>query len=521
MVPKNKRKLTSIIDSLFLFISANEGIVWKGDRTIQRKFEEMLEKTEIKSPGQPYDPNSGGARTYEAQLSSLGLIFLDSSGTNTAFRPTLAGQGILDGENPLPILQNQLLKFQYPSAYSIRRNVNISPDFIIRPFLFILKLLRDSDIKYLSKKEVGRFVIVYGKNERDYDSVKKMIIEYRKNDERDFLLRTFMEDSISPRTKNHNFKQRIIYLEDKANIFFNYMESSQLIIRPEGRDKIEINADALDIIESFEKKNPPFIRNPDRQDAFQRRYGLSPTYTKDTRRFNVGQISDKTLKERFVMREFFSIASTNIIMDINNPEIISELSSSTGISEHDVERILGNKRPEGLNYFEEKYIDMAMKGRDNATEFEMATCEIFSKMLGFYSEHIGQRKPKDRTGGNPDGIIVSKEAKYCAILDAKAYSHYSITNDHANRMIHNYIPNYKENVESGEPLKFFLYVSGGFSNTFGIQVKNIARISKVNGSGISAKNLICMARKRKSKGINHTELADIFTKNKEITSMDI
>lgn len=108
----------------------NLGDVWNQDLNRQLDFETELERYGIKSPGERRDRRAGGARTYESWLFNLGLIF---SGTDTnAVRTTLAGESLLSGQPPVPIITNQLMKLQYPTAYSIRNRVCIHNRFQIR-----------------------------------------------------------------------------------------------------------------------------------------------------------------------------------------------------------------------------------------------------------------------------------------------------------------------------------------------------------------------------------------------------
>src|SRR5690625_7552913 len=94
---------------------------------------------------------------------------------------------------------------------------------------------------------------------------------------------------------------------------------------------------------------------------------------------------------------------------------------------------------------------MATSGRELATEFEIATKDIFEE-LGFSSTHVGPIPL------SPD-IFVQSPQNFSGIIDTKAYRSYSISNDHRNRMVRNYIPAY--NSESNN-LEFFMYVADGF-----------------------------------------------------------
>jgi len=40
---------------------------------------------------------------------------------------TLAGEAILNGDSPVEVLKNQVLKYQFPSAFSVGRGVNVAP----------------------------------------------------------------------------------------------------------------------------------------------------------------------------------------------------------------------------------------------------------------------------------------------------------------------------------------------------------------------------------------------------------
>lgn len=524
MIPKNKRTLSHIPGTLSAFLAVNETMDWN-DRKNQGVFEKCLESSYLKGGGNQYDPTRGGARTYEAQLSALGLIFKDENYQRCYFRPTLAGQAIIDGENPTMILQYQILKLQYPSPYSLRPGVGISSEFRIRPFLFILKLICDEEINYLDQKEIAIIILPYAKTEGSFDSIKQMILEYRKDPDTYPYPETFMEDTASSRTSSHNFEKRIEYLVDKANIFINYLDSCQLIARI-GRTRITSDPEAVPSIESFIKEGRPLLNNAKDQTHFQRRFGCDPNHTKDTRKFSeTAQISEELINERWVMSAFFDIASQEVVLEIG-PNIINSIHEITGVQRNTIRKILERKTPDGLTYFEEKYIEMARQGRDNAIEFEKATAEIFDNALHYKSKHIGQTKPKDRRGGNPDVVVISEASSYCGILDSKAYSIYSVESDHANRMIHSYIPNVSEHSE-GKPLRFFMYVSGGFSKNFSSQIKDICcetseiEEKRIPGGGITAKNLIRLCQKARNVDIDHDQLLNLFSCNSEITTADI
>lgn len=521
MIPKNKRTLSHIPGTLAAFAAVNEGRCWMGNRDLQSTFEKMLERSGLKGGGNQYDPNSGGARTYEAQLDALGLIFWKEEENKKHLYFTLAGEAILNGENPTVILQHQLMKYQYPSPYSIRSNVNISSDFQIRPFQFVMRLLIDEDIRYLDREEFGLILLPYAKKDSDFEKIKKMILNFRNAGCKFTFPETFMEDTSSTRTMNHTKEERVKYLIDKANIFVNYLDSCQFIIRPES-GRISADPDAVKTVEEYIRKNKPLISDPENSVRFQRIFGVDPKHTKDTRLLDSSRaVSAEIIYERSVMSKFFDIASQEICTEIT-AEVIQKVSNQAGVPLSVTARILEKRDPDGLNYFEENYIAMSSKGREEAIDFEKATAELFERMLGYKAKHVGQVKPKGRGGGNPDVIVISEAENYCGILDAKAYISYGLTNDHEHRMEYDYIPNVGEHSE-GTELKFFAYISGNFASNFPSGIRKFAesvsqkRGKELHGCGITARNLIRLCQRVKAKQIPHDVLGELFSCDSVIT----
>lgn len=178
-VTRPKRKLNSVPDILTIFADISLGQQWEGQRTTHLSLEEELESKGIKRIGERRDASGSGARTYRAWIQSLGLLFIHEE-TNQ-MHLTLAGEAILNGEPPVAILKNQVLKYQFPSPFSISRGVDVNRRFKIRPFRFLLRLLSDSRIETLSTEEIGKVIIVQAENESDkcYEDVVNKILAFR------------------------------------------------------------------------------------------------------------------------------------------------------------------------------------------------------------------------------------------------------------------------------------------------------------------------------------------------------
>lgn len=510
-VPRNKRRLYPVVDILSLFTLQNLGETWRQDITRQLDFESELERYGIKAVGQRRDRRAGGARTYESWLNNLGLIFTE---TDTGIvRTTLAGDELLAGQPPVPIITNQLMKLQYPSPYSIRNRVGINERFHIRPFRFLLRLLMDARIDTLSKGEIARFVITEGENESDvcFNHVVDRILDYRHYGDT-VLPFDFEELHPSSTTGVRSREATIDYLEDIANTLINYLEYTQLIARNADR-RIFILPHQYNTVDRILNDGTALRRfNPNQEygiENFQRNFGLGPGQNRDNRNFGNQHITDSLYRNRRIRSELLHIAGGTPVSNLT-PEIIERIATATGYTEREVELGLDGFRPDTYSLFEATYLNMSIGGRELATEFEIATMNIFEE-LGFEANHVGA-SPR-----HPD-VLVESPVNFSGIIDTKAIREYSISNDHRNRMIRNYIPTYQL---SHANLEFFMYVADSFGRNIQTQLQSISSESGINGSVISATGMLRLLHKYQVNGIDHHELHRIFTSNSQISITDI
>lgn len=133
-VTRPKRKLNSVPEVLSTFSELSLNQQWEGQRNSHLSLEDALEQAGLKRQGERRDQGGGGARTYKAWLVSLGLIFTQES--TKQIKLTLAGEAIINGNSPVEILKNQVLKYQFPSAFSVGKGVDVATRFKIHPFIF-------------------------------------------------------------------------------------------------------------------------------------------------------------------------------------------------------------------------------------------------------------------------------------------------------------------------------------------------------------------------------------------------
>lgn len=512
-VTRPKRKLTSVPDVLATIVESSLNQSW--DRSAHLTLEQALENAGLKRVGDRRDQTGGGGRTYKAWLISLGLIFVQERTGQVQL--TLAGEAIIRGEPPVPILTNQILKYQFPSAFSLNRNVEVSPRFKIRPFRFLLRLLSDRRIKYLTQEEIAKIVITEAENETEicYEYIVAKIEEFRalgggKGRGNECLSEDFANLYKSSKG-TINIEHPFDALKDIANTIINWLEYTQLVSRD--ASTISILDERTEDVVRILAENPPFIDRPAEHEFFQRKYGLDLTHKKDTRNLNkTTTVTADAIAEMRIRRAYIGESLKRPITKIDS-HLIDTISEQTGFGTALVEDTLKRFYPNGsIGAFMTEYFEMAFKGREDATDFEKATVTIFQDVFGFRANHVGP------IGLTPDVLVLSDREGFSGIVDNKAYSRYSITNDHRNRMVHNYIPSYK----NGEyPLAFFSYIAGGFGANIDAQLNSIATEVKIDGSALSVSNMIKMIERQQECAYSHCSLRKIFSLNRQILLSDI
>lgn len=501
-VTRPKRKLNPIPEVLAAFCSVALGKKWTGNRTVQIEFEEELENSGTKRIGERRDASGSGGRTHAAMLYSLGLWFEK----NDQVFLTLAGEAIMDGKSPTEILKKQVLRFQYPSAYSA--TVKMTPRFKIHPFIFLLRLLNDNRLEnYLSQEEIAYIVAINADNETEKckEVVIEQILRYRSYGDSIFEADYFQKHDASPNN-----------LMDLSNTMMNWLDYTQLVYRE--RKIVGIASDKVQEVQRILDENYSFIQYPVEPDVFQRKFGVDPWHQKDTRNIlNTHTITSQILDKNRILRAFFAYSSLKPILRVNR-EVIEYICEVSGTDGKFTEKVLIEAYPHGaIGGYLTNYRDMAFKGRDEAIEFEQATTNLFADVFGFKSEHLGQLGAKSA----PDVLLVSDAEGYQAIIDNKAYGKYSISGDHHNRMVHNYLENINKYSNYGLPIGFFTYISGGFASTFDSQIAKECQESNVNGSGITVSNLITLIEDHMNNPYSHKELRNLFGLNRQILLSDI
>ena len=514
-VTRPKRKLNSIPDVLAVFAESAMQAAWIGQRGTHLSLESELENSGLKRVGDRRDQTGGGGRTYKAWLVSLGLIFTQAS--TKKLQLTLAGEAILNGESPVKILTNQILKYQFPSAFSVGHGVDVNRRFKIHPFWFLLKLLTDSRVQYLAQEEIAKIIITEAEDESDkcYERIVSRLIEFRNFGdvclEKDFALKyTSSKGDV-------NFANPFAHLLDIANTIANWLEYTQLVIREDRR--LQILLERADEVAQIVSRPLSFIGRPNEHEFFQRRYGLDTTHIKDTRNLlETKTVTPFLAAEIRVKKVFIGIALKEPIGAITAP-LIERIAEQSGIKSSVVAEVLQKHFPHGsIGAFMANYFEMAFSGREQCRQFEEATANIFREIFGFDSTWLGSAASGREV---PDVLLVSDHAGFQAIIDTKAYSRYDLPSTHRDRMIYHYLPDIKNYSSSSLPVGFFSYIAGGFSNNIANPLNEVVRTSHVNGSAMPVTVFIKMVENNSIKPYSHANVKTIFSLNRQVSIGDL
>ena len=335
-VTRPKRKLNSIPEILAVFSTVSLDAQWQGSINLHRKFEDALEEAGLKRVGERRDARGSGGRTYYAWLASLGLVFTQDSTSKSYL--TLAGEAIMQGRSPVEILKNQVMKYQFPSPFSLSlqsSKTRVNERFRIRPFRFLIKLLSDNRVQYLTTDEIAKIIIVEAENESDqcYEYIVNRIRAYRSyGDEvldEDYFIK------YAPSSGKVNPEHPFSHLNDTANTIVNWLDYTQLIYREKG-GVIKLLDDKRDEINYILANKPAFIDRPENQEYFQRKFGLDPWHQKDTRNLaNSKTITSRMIDDLANTSSIFSIVpntdqtENNLLVDLGQQKIIISLPEKT------------------------------------------------------------------------------------------------------------------------------------------------------------------------------------------------
>lgn len=485
MFPRNIRKIAPwrIAQIMGVLSQVSRYGDWTGDQALQDRFCTALVAAGLKRDHVPYDPNSGGPRTYYAQLKALGLLYQDR---NRSVKFTLAGRDLLEGKPPLPIMQRLLLNLQYPSPYSGGPNVRIHPGLRVKPFVFVFELLRE--VKFLSVNEL-QVALVYGHNRHCLaDCIRKVKAMKTGAEIRD-VVEDLDADLYTPRTAGTKIEAVLAGLRDDANTCKNWLLANCLVIeqRLHGEQVFWENPEYNELIDEAIANADRYVIAGDEM-AFQRAFGAW-NRKKDTRA--TGQEDARatlSVDDSIILSKFFEYCGGEIVTHTPEP-FVESLRTGFGFSRDKILEVIEPQLGNALNYFNSTYHELAIGGTKTAGKFETATAALLKDRFMFEVQATGQKKrPTGTVGGYSDIFVLTSGRDVCGVLDTKASPAYNLPHGDIAKMVTTYIPTYTELLPEGveSRLGFVAYVAGGFSGDVGTRLNHITAKSSIPASAIAA-----------------------------------
>jgi len=493
MFPRNKRRIRPLETALFLkamVVASKLGSTWSGNQNQQNQFAELLEKYGLKGGSKQRDANSGGARTYAAQLSFLGLLYKDPE---TGISLTQAGADAVELKDLANTFIWQILKVQYPSLYSTGRNVNIDPCIKLRPFVLLLDLMQDLTLKGLT--DVDMMVpVVFGQSPSAYDECKKKILLARKDG-----IASVLPDGEYIRTaktlKDTQYTKRLEDIKDIANTFKNVLQGAGMI----QEQVIEAEIIRWFITPSIvpllkEVKELPLVDFERLQPLqAQLQYGLRKGAVKDTRRVLMPDTLpfldtiSGVIYQRFL--DMIDLPATQKDIDA----FAKDISQQMGITRQDVIKALHPILNNSATYVNQRLIELSKAGTPREAEaFEKHVAKIFEVDFGYTSTWTGRQKRKG-IGGFMDVFVVETDRNKCGIIDAKSTNIYDLPHDDMAKAITTYIDGASELYGSKNcELSFVAYISHLIAPGAELRAMNIYKTKRIPVGLISACGLNSM-----------------------------
>lgn len=149
---------------------------WSGERTLHKRYEEVLANDELKR--QNISNDGSGGRTWAAMLRTFSYVYIDESGI---LKPTKAGLALLAGVKVRENVTKQILTLQIPNAYFLDSGFRpkFEEDFQIRPARFLIRLVNQKEMDYYVTKEEIVFFALTAHQDKDLFSVTQKIKEFR------------------------------------------------------------------------------------------------------------------------------------------------------------------------------------------------------------------------------------------------------------------------------------------------------------------------------------------------------
>lgn len=486
MVPRNIRKIEPWKLVQIATILHNCGGS-AGNQDLQDDLYEELERLGIKCPkSEGGVTNPGGFRTYLAQLACLGFFWLDPQ--DKTYKPTRAGEALLEAEEPVKLLVCQLLRMQFPSVYGLGSNVRVSPELKVKPFVFLMNLLERDDLdRKLSSDEMA-VAVIYGHEHKDEDFCAQKIRKMRSQNGKLEAVVDNLQDLCTPkRWKQDEALLWKLGIEDArtiGNTFKNYMQAAGLISASSAEDKyfvLSIDSALQKDVAAWRRESIEKAPQSARDAHWQQRFG----------RYDRQKIQTRTSVRRsngfadLLRARYLKEARDNPYAFSHHDFVQAEAQRwhKTEVEVEDAVRLL---RPKTGSVYRDELMRASRSGGAEAQLLEKGVANIFIS-LGFdKSRHVGQKKAvAKRMGGFPDIWIQASGMPESGWADSKATVRYGFPVGDVTKLGDYYKDCWQE-IDPDAPSRFFIYVAGGFEQNVAAVKGRLARCAEKFGRPVSA-----------------------------------
>lgn len=484
MFPRNIRRIDPWkLVQITQLIEACEGNITS--QSVQDELYRMLGNLGVKvEANKARVANSGGFRTYLAQLACLGFFWRDPE--TLQYSTTLAGEYLSQACDPLTLLRCQLMRMQYPSVYGLGHNVSISPELKVKPLRFLVRLLMDERLGFAMTCDEMAVPVIYGRTEDDLDRCVEKILKMREVGGMLEEVIDSVDDLRTPRRCYFNDPDRdfVTGVEDAkqiANTAKNYLLAA-ILIAP-----CEDNPKAFELIrdESICRTISPWLTekieplDPAYSAAWQQRYG----------RFNQSK-AVRSLQKRsldgfeILIRTCFISRVSEEPYGFDLDAFVRAESTRWGKTPNDILRAIDPLRERVVSLEREVVTKAAYSGGKGAVTLEKATAHIFQK-LGFTRACQTGQKRSGRLGGYPDVWLQTEDRKQAGWVDVKATMRYDFPASDLLKL-GQYYKTCEQELDPTAHSSFFLYVAGDFARSEKIVRERLLEAEALYGRPVSA-----------------------------------
>lgn len=461
---------------------------WSGERTLHKRYEEVLANDGLKR--QNISNDGSGGRTWAAMLRTFSYIYIDDTGT---LKPTKSGLALLAGVKVRENVTKQILTLQIPNAYFLDSGFRpqFELDFQIRPARFLIRLVNQNELDYYVTKEEIVFFVLTAHQDKELLSVTQNIKRFRLADAG---AKEEMKNQIAADFEHRERSDKAArdFASTHADVAHTYM---MLCDYTELADYIR--GDALRVpLEKQESTAQKLIE-------LDTRYSFSKRYLISAERFAQHAGLDIDSYKASSLGSIIPASNTTKSLQLVH-KLLAKYPSVQTMSEEEVTTILKEKliEREARKYasliadpqysaLNEDFVEYYLNEKDNLI-FEDKTAEVL-KAIGFKVEL--RPKPVAKNVRTQIELLIHLDEANICILDAKNYrTKFTLSAGLASHMWAEYLPNYQG--YDGKNISTYGYITAsdwaGERNLEKISEKSKITISgsTIQGAMISANALL-------------------------------